>query len=156
MVPVYVERKWDGNKGSLSWWLPIKMDEAQRAKQKIEVPDSDAWNKQMYKVRVFDQLVYDTDANLTNVLIGTDWKVYRVDFTRAFRTFKRLDRPNDLVRCDRQLLAKLKALDRSQLMTQTKGYLNKSEVDAVMARRDKIVEHFDKLIAKEGENQVLY
>ncbi|MGE5725715.1 MAG: hypothetical protein ACM34G_11100, partial [Acidobacteriota bacterium] len=65
-------------------------------------------------------------------------------------------RPNDLVRCDRQLLAKLKALDRSQLMTQTKGYLNKSEVDAVMARRDKIVEHFDKLIAKEGENQVLY
>ncbi|HTM87085.1 MAG TPA: hypothetical protein VL155_02720 [Terriglobales bacterium] len=156
MIPVYVERKWDGNKGSLSWWLPIKMDEAERAKQKIEVPDSDAWNKQMYKVRVFDQLVYDTDANLTNVLIGTDWKVYRVDFTRAFRTFKRLDRPNDLVRCDRQLLAKLKALDRSQLMTQTKGYLNKSEVDAVMARRDKIVEHFDKLIAKEGENQVLY
>jgi hypothetical protein len=156
MLPVYVERKWDGNKGSLSWWLPIKMDEAERAKQKIEVPDPDAWNKQMYKVRVFDQLVYDTDANLTNVLIGTDWKVYRVDFTRAFRTFKRLDRPNDLVRCDRQLLAKLKALDRSQLMTQTKGYLNKSEVDAVMARRDKIVEHFDKLIAKEGENQVLY
>ncbi|MGE5723922.1 MAG: hypothetical protein ACM34G_02035, partial [Acidobacteriota bacterium] len=22
MLPVYVERKWDGNKGSLSWWLP--------------------------------------------------------------------------------------------------------------------------------------
>lgn len=156
MLPVYVERKWDGNKGSLSWWLPIKMDEAERAKQKIEVPDPDAWNKQMYKVRVFDQLVYDTDANLTNVLIGTDWKVYRVDFTRAFRSFKSLQRPNDLVRCDRQLLTKLKALDRSQVMAQTKGYLSKSEVDAVMARRDKIVERFEKLIAKEGENQVLY
>ena len=156
MLPVYVERKWDGNKGSLSWWLPIKMDEAERAKQKIEVPDPDAWNKQMYKVRVFDQLVYDTDANLTNVLIGTDWKVYRVDFTRAFRSFKSLQRPNDLVRCDRQLLTKLKALDRSQVMAQTKGYLSKSEVDAVMERRDKIVERFEKLIAKEGENQVLY
>jgi len=156
MLPVYVERKWQGNRGSLSWWLPIKMDEEERMKQKIEVPDSDAWNKQMYRVRVFDQLVYDTDPNLTNVLIGTDWKVYRVDFTRAFRTFKSLQRPNDLVRCDRQLLAKLKALDRSQLMAQTKGYLTKSEVDAVMARRDKIVERFEKLIAKEGENQVLY
>jgi hypothetical protein len=28
------------------------------------------WNNQMYKVRVFDQLVYDDDPNLTNVLIG--------------------------------------------------------------------------------------
>lgn len=156
MLPVYVERKWQGNRGSLSWWLPIKMDEAERTKQKIEVPDSDAWNKQMYRVRVFDQLVYDTDPNLTNVLIGTDWKVYRVDFTRAFRAFKSLQRPNDLVRCDKQLLTKLKALDRSQLMAQTKGYLSKSEVDAVMARRDKIVERFEKLIAKEGEDQVLY
>jgi len=156
MLPVYVERKWQGNRGSLSWWLPIQMDEEERMKQKIAVPDSDAWNKQMYRVRVFDQLVYDTDPNLTNVLIGTDWKVYRVDFTRAFRTFKNLQRPNDLVRCDRQLLAKLKALDRSQLMAQTKGYLTKSEVDAVMARRDKIVERFEKLVAKEGENQVLY
>jgi hypothetical protein len=41
-------------------------------------------------------------------------------------------------------------------MAQTKGYLTKSEVDAVMARRDKIVERFEKLVAKEGENQVLY
>src|SRR5262249_22889043 len=28
MIPVYVERKWKGQAGSLSWWLPVKMDEA--------------------------------------------------------------------------------------------------------------------------------
>jgi hypothetical protein len=156
MLPVYVPRKWSGRSGSLSWWLPVKMDEEQRLKKKIEVPDQDAWNKQMYRVRVFDQLVYDTDANLTNVLIGEDWKVYRVDFTRAFRTIKTLQRPTDLVRCDRQLLAKLKALDRAQLAAQTKGFLSKAEVDAVMARRDKMVQHFEQLIAKQGEDQVLY
>ena len=156
MVPVYVERKWEGNTGSLSWWLPIKMDEAQRHQQKLEPPDSDAWNKQMYRVRVFDQLIYDTDANLTNVLIGEDWKVYRIDFTRAFRTFKTLQRPEDLQQCDRQLLEKLKALDRNQLATATKKYLTKGEIDAVMARRDKIVERFQKLIAEKGEGQVLY
>lgn len=156
LLPVYVERKWEGQTGSLSWWLPVQMDEQQRLAKKIEAPDSDAWNKQMYKIRVFDQLVYDTDPNLTNVLIGTDWKVYRVDFTRAFRSFKTLQQPRDLVRCDRELLAKLKALDRSQLATQTKGYLTKEEVGAVMSRRDKIVKHFEELIAKEGENQVLY
>src|SRR5437879_3210036 len=27
MLPVYVERKWNGRSGSLSWWLPVKMDE---------------------------------------------------------------------------------------------------------------------------------
>lgn len=156
MLPVYVERKWRGMSGSLSWWLPVQMDEAERFSKKIEAPDTDAWNKQMYRIRVFDQLVYDTDPNLTNVLIGPDWKIYRVDFTRAFRTFKTLQNPGELLRCDRQLLAKLKELDRNQLASQTKGYLNKQEVDGVMARRDKIVAHFEALIAKEGEDQVLY
>src|SRR5712692_4981988 len=32
MLPVYVERKWHGDAGSLSWWLPVKMDEQQRVK----------------------------------------------------------------------------------------------------------------------------
>src|SRR5579859_6798970 len=70
IVPVYVERKWNGEKGSFGWWLPVKMDEADRVKRKITAPDADSWNKQMYKIRVLDQLVADTDANLTNVLIG--------------------------------------------------------------------------------------
>jgi hypothetical protein len=156
VVPVYVERKWNGKIGSLSWWLPVKMDEADRLKQKIPVPDPDSWNKQMYRIRVLDQLVYDTDDNLTNVLIGEDWKIYRIDFSRAFRLYKDLRRSDDLVQCDRQLLTKLKALDGNELATRTKGFLSKDEVKAVMARRDKIVDHFDKLIASKGENEVLY
>jgi hypothetical protein len=156
MVPVYVERKWRGDRGSFGWWLPVKMDEADRVKQKIPVPDADSWNKQMYKVRVFDQLVYDTDANLTNVQIGEDWKIYRIDFSRAFRLSKTLKSENDLVQCDRQLFTKLKALDGNELAARTKGFLSKQEVQAVMARRDKIVDHFQKLIVEKGENEVLY
>ena len=156
MLPVYVERKWKGDTGSLSWWLPVKMDEVERHKQKLTAPDPDAWNNQMYKVRVFDQLVYDTDANLTNVLIGEDWKIWRVDFTRAFRRSKDLRDPKDLVRCDRQLFEKLKALDGNEVAERTKRYLTKDEVKAVMARRDKIVAQFQKLISEKGENEVLY
>src|SRR5579863_9741083 len=73
MLPVYVERKWRGQTGSLSRWLPVKMDEAQRMEKKLQAPDNDKWNDQMYRVRVFDELIYDTDPNLTNVLIGEDW-----------------------------------------------------------------------------------
>lgn len=156
MLPIYVERSWRGNSGSLSWWLPVKMDEADRIKQNLVPPDPDAWNDQMYKVRVFDQLVYDDDPNLTNVLIGEDFKIWRVDFSRAFRLYKDLRNSNDLVRCDRGLFEKLKALDANELATKTKGYLSKDEVKAVMARRDKIVTHFQKMISGKGEKEVLY
>ena len=156
MLPVYVERKWKGNVGSLSWWLPVKMDEVERHKQKLTAPDADAWNNQMYKIRVFDQLVSDSDPNLTNVLIGENWKIWRIDFTRGFRYNKDLKDPKDLVRCDRQLLEKLKALDANALTEKTKNYLSKDQVKEVMARRDKIVAQFQKMIAEKGENEVLY
>jgi hypothetical protein len=111
----------------------------------------------MFKIRVFDQLVADTDVNLTNVLIGQDWKIWRIDFSRAFRLSKELKDPSkELVSCDRQLLEKLKALDANALAEKTSRYLTKDEVKAVMARRDKMVAHFQKLIADKGENEVLY
>jgi hypothetical protein len=158
MLPVYVERKWKGDAGSLSWWLPVKMDEAERKKNNIEVPDEnkDSWNNQMYRIRVLDQLVYDKDANLTNVLIGANWEIWRVDFSRAFRLSKDLKSPGDLVHCDRKLLDKLKALDGNELAEKTKHYLDKDEVKAVMARRDKIVARFQQLIVEKGEGEVLY
>ena len=155
MLPVYVERKWNGNAGSLSWWLPVKMDEQDRRKQQVSAPDSDAWNRQMYKVRVFDELVYDSDPNLTNVLIGEDWRVWRVDFSRAFRLSKDLRNPMNLVQCDRELFEKLKGLDQNELAQKTKRFLSAPELQAVMARRDKIVAYFQKLIAEKGEIRVL-
>jgi hypothetical protein len=156
MLPVYVERKWQGKTGSLSWWLPVKMDDAERIEKKIEPPDQDKWNKQMYRIRVFDELVYDTDPNLTNVLIGEDWTVWRVDFSRAFRKNKDLRIQKDLVKCDRQLFEKLKALKGDELAANTKRYLTKDEVNGVMARRDKIVATFQTLISEKGEEAVLY
>jgi hypothetical protein len=156
MLPVYVERKWQGDTGSLSWWLPVKMDEVKRYKQNITPPNLDEWNNQMYKIRVFDQLVYDSDANLTNVLIGENWQIWRVDFSRAFRLFGNLRNPDDLVRCDRHLLEKLKALNGNEVQEKTKNYLTKNEVKAVMQRRDKIVAQFQKIIAEKGEGAVLY
>jgi hypothetical protein len=156
MLPVYVERKWQGKTGSISWWLPVKMDDADRVQKKITAPDTDKWNKQMYRVRVFDELVYDTDPNLTNVLIGEDWTIWRVDFSRAFRTSKDLREPKNLVKCDRQLFEKLKALKADEVAEKTRRYLTKDEINAVMARRDKIVAKFQSLIAQKGEKEILY
>lgn len=156
MLPVTVERSWQGNSGAVSWWIPWKWMENMRQQQHINPPDIDAWNKQMYKIRVLDQLVYDTDPNLTNVLITPDWRIWRIDFTRAFRQYKDLQNTKDLQMCDRQLLDKLRKLDSDEVNAATKPHLTKSEIKALLARRDKIVEHYDKLIAEKGEKEVLY
>ena len=156
LIPIHVERKWNGNLGSLSWLVPVKMDEEERMKRKVPAPDTDAWNKQMYRVRIFDELVYDTDANLTNVLVGDDWKLWRVDFSRAFRLNKDVKSTANLTHCDRQLFEKLKALDAKEFRLRTKNHLTGAEMDGVLARRDKIVAFIQKSIAEKGESAVLY
>jgi len=157
MVPVYTERSWNGTKGAISWRVAdVQFDEADRYNQKIQPPDLDAWAKQMYKLRVLTQLFYDMDANLTNVLITKDWKIWRIDFSRAFRLQHNLKDPKDLVQCDRQVLTKLRQLNYDQVFDTTKPYLTKDEVKALIARRDKMVAYFDNLIAQKGESQVLY
>src|SRR5260370_23019067 len=105
-------------------------------------------------MRAFDQLVSDSDPNLTNVLIGENWQIWRIDFTRAFRANKDVKEPKDLVRCDRQLLEKLKALDGNALTEKTKNYLTKDEVKGVMARREQIVAEFPKMDFKKSGEQM--
>jgi len=156
MMPVYVERKYEGHPGSLSWWEPAKWDEQERKKQNIQPPDVDAWNEQMNRMWVFSELVYDTDRNTTNMLISENWKLWMIDFSRAFRPYHKLEDPRRLVMCDRQLLERLRRLDEREVLEKTKPHLDKGRVKAIMARRDLIVAYFEKLIAEKGEKAVLY
>jgi hypothetical protein len=156
LMPVTVERKWKGRDGALSWWLETRMDEQARSKQNIQPPDPEAYNRQMLKILVFSDLVYDTDRNPGNVLISEDWRLWMIDFTRAFRLETNLEDLDDLTRCDRQLLERMRALKESDLIEKTGRYLSREETGALMARRSKLVAHFDRLIARIGEQAVLY
>jgi hypothetical protein len=157
MLPVTVERKWQGKMGAVAWWLPTQMSLGEKQKNKISPPDLEAWNNSMYKLRVFTQLIHDTDrSNPGNVLIGNKWEVYMIDFTRAFRLYYDLKNPQDLVRCSRELLEKLRALNRDVLAAKVGNHLTGLEMDGVMKRREKIVALFEKLIAEKGEAAVLY
>lgn len=155
MMPVTVPYRYQGRAGSLSWWIHWKWDEGMRRAQKLSPPDPQDWNHQTYRMRVFAQLVHDTDRNLGNILITEDWKLYMVDFTRAFRLHRQLQSPADLQRCDRRLLARLRALDPAEVTTRLKAYLTRFEIDALLARRDLLVAHFDAVFADRGEAAVL-
>lgn len=158
MMPVTVERKWDEKTGSLSWWLPVMMDEATRAERKVFPPDAQAWNRQMYKKRIFAELVYDSDPNMTNVLISKDWHIWMIDFTRAFRLRNTLRDPQNILqsKCERTLFSKLRGLTKKDLAATTGRYLTPNEIAGVIARRDKIVSLIEQMIARQGEKEVLY
>ncbi len=157
MVPPSVYRKVKGDSAAVTWWVDnVLMTEKERYFKKITPPDSDRWNKQIYIVRVFDQLIYNTDRNLGNLLITTDWRIKMIDHTRAFRLYRKIKNPRDLVKCDRKLFEAMKRLDEATLTRELKDYLTKAEIRAMLARRDLIVEYFEKLAAEKGENAVFY
>ena len=156
MVPVAVQRRWRGEDGALVWWIEAEWDDADVRKAKLVPPNHVSWNAQRYRARVFSELVQDTDRNLGNNLITSDWRLWLVDFTRAFRLSTELRRGAELHRCDRSLLAKLRDLTEEAVEKSTHPHLSKLQIRALLARRDKLVAHFEKLIAERGENMVLY
>jgi hypothetical protein len=157
MTPPSVEREVSGQSAAVTWWLDeTAMDEAERTKKKLAPPDQDKWLKQMYIVHVFDQLIYNTNRNLGNLIYSKDWKVWMIDHTRAFRMFNTLPRPANLKKCDRKLLSRLRGLNKDELTRLLKPYLTGLEIDGILGRRDVIVKWFDSEIANQGEAAVLY
>jgi hypothetical protein len=157
MIPATVERRIEDRPGSVTWWLDdILMPEKDRYLKKIQPPDSEAWNKQIFIVRVFDQLIHNTDRNLGNLMITKDWKLWMIDHSRSFRTSEKLENPKQLSICERGLLAAMRKLDRPTLEREMAGVLGEGEIRALLARRDAIVRFFDQAIAKQGEDNILY
>ena len=156
MVPPYVERKVNGQSASVSWWVDDAMMERDRFRKKIDPPDTASWNREMYTVRVFRQLIHDSDSNMTNLLITKDWRLWMIDFSRAFRWSKTLPNPKGLVGADRRLLERLRGLTGETLHQKLGRWLSKPEIDGILARRDLILRHFDAAVRERGEAAVLY
>ena len=149
LVPVSVERRWKSTPAAYTWWLDdVMMDEGDRLKKKISPPDPQRWNASMQMVRLFDQLIANTDRNLGNLIITNDWSIWAIDHTRAFRTQGKLKTPGNIARCDRQVFARLKQLDKTSVKDAVGNYLQTYEIDALLKRRDEIVE----MIERRGEN----
>ena len=146
MVPVSVPRRYRSKPAAFTWWIDdVMMDEGERLKKKIDPPDTVTWNQQNQLVRLFDQLIYNIDRNMGNMVITKDWRVWAIDHTRAFRTHNELKTPASVTRCDRQVFERLKALDRDTLKKAVGTHLDDWQVRAVLARRDAIVARLEKM-----------
>ena len=139
-------------------WVDGAITEWERLKvKKLRPPDIEAWNEQMYTVRLFLQLIYDTDyTNINNLLVTPDWKIYKIDSSRAFRNFEELRREGSLEKFSRTVLESLRKLDRAELEKKLKPWLTKRQINALWIRRGLILDLAERRVAEEGEEAVLF
>ena len=156
MVPATIERSINGQRGSLQWWVQSMMAEADRQKKGIEAPDTEEFNRRLYKMHLFDQLIANVDRHMNNILITKDYDLRLIDHSRAFRRSMELRDTSKLTRFSQSLLDGIAKLEYQDLRKRTNRWLDDTQVRAVIARRDAIVALARKLIAEKGEAAVIY
>ena len=131
-------------------------DEQTRLSERRWPEDLEVWGAQIDQMSLFASLVHDTDRHGANVLYMSDWKLFMIDFTRAFSLKDELLRPYKLLRVDRWVLDRLARLTASEVRSATRPHLTEDQVEALMQRRDKLVGHFRVLIDEKGEEAVFH
>ena len=131
MIPPSVERRVAGHGAAVTWWVDrVAMVELDRQKKKLQAPDQTDWNRQMHNVRAFDELIRNTDRNQGNLVITTDWQIWMIDHTRAFRMHKDCANLKGLRQIDRKLLANLRDLSRQSLVDHLGAFLLRARSQA--------------------------
>ena len=170
MVPVTVEKRFQGDLGSCQLWiedtftLKNQKDEG-REKKSYEVHP---WNLSLFKQRAWDNLIYNTDRHLNQYLITyKDFRMLLIDHSRSFATSKASVRkliydekyaegPFLMKELPRSLYENIKTLTAEKIKGVVGDYLTDNEIEAVLKRRDLIVAWVEKRIKELGEDKVLY
>jgi hypothetical protein len=156
MVPATVERTYKGANGSLQFWVESMMSEAEHQKTKAVSSNLQLFNEMMYKTRLFDNMVYNTDRNLQNLLITKDWELILIDHSRAFRPQTILKSPRDLEKFSRSLLDGISKLTEENLTAKAGKYLPKPQIQGLLKRRDQILALAKKTAKDKGEGDTYY
>jgi hypothetical protein len=153
-----VKRTIGGEVGSLQLWLENDglRTNGDRLRAGEYPEDLDSWLQQEWNMRVFDALIFNDDRHAENVLVDGEWNLWMIDHTRAFQRDRTIRNPELLNRIDRRLLQQLRQLSRESVALAVGDYLEREQINAILARRDAILEHFEGLIRVEGEAAVLY
>ena len=157
-VPPVVPRDIDRDSGCIGIWLGKTINEFERSRQwKVDPPDRQRWNQQRLIMQVFDNLVANRDSNLGNQLIDLNWRLWFIDCSRCFGTTKTMYFPLETIsQCERGLWQGLRSLNEDEIRETLSPHLDRAGIKALLARREKMIQHFQKLIDEKGEAAVLY
>lgn len=158
IVPPTVGRTINGRPGSLQLWVDGSMREWERKKiKKLTPPDMERWNNQIATIKIYLQLIWDTDFNnISNLLVDESWKLWKIDASRAFHSGQKLRHEDSLNRFSRRFLAALEGLDRETLDRALEPWLGQRQIKSVWQRRTRILELAAERVAENGEASALY
>lgn len=158
IVPPTVERRIGHEIGSLQLWVEGSVTEWDRKKvDTLSPPDGEAWNNQVSTIKLYLQLIWDTDFNnLSNVMVDKDFKIWKIDASRAFHSTKKLRREESLTRFSRRFLTALENLDRAVLVQVLGPWLSNRQIKTLWQRRSRILDLAGERLAESGEDAVLY
>jgi hypothetical protein len=142
IVPPVVERRIDGTPGALQVFvegcIPLKDF------NQLHIEDVEQFHRSMLEILVFDNLTYwdtgDDDINEDILVHPSDGKVCRVDFSKAFEPKSELLEDRGVEHCTEKLYRALEALDPSAVRENLANYLNEDEIEAVIARRQLLLD----------------
>ena len=162
LIPPTVERKINRRKGSLMLFVEQPwISEGDRRQKGIEPPDPEEFEKAMAEVRVFEHLIRFScvcnQRDLDNILIQTDkeWKLWMIDLDEAFAPATNLIKGCEITCCTKELFQKILDLKEDVVEARLRAYLSSDELNALMVRKNLIVEKIQELIAEKGEAAVL-
>lgn len=148
LVPVSVERPWRGRHAAFTWWVDdVVMDEGKRMRKSLVAPDYGCFTRHAQALRMFDQLIENTDRNLGNTLYSSTWRMWAIDHTRAFRTSARPPDLTDLTSLDPALLDRMAALEFRALKKAIGRYVDGPQMRKLLSRRDALLAHYAALPA---------
>jgi len=150
MVPVVVERTVKGDAGAAVLWLEgVRSWEAV-----LPLPKPPTWNRELARMKMFDDLISNSDRNKGNLLVDDDWHLFLIDHSRAFVTDMKL--PQELQTIDRALWQRMLALDEATLARTLGAWLDGRQRLAILRRRDEMRKKIDALVAKSGQAAVFF
>lgn len=169
MVPPTVEKRFRGQAGSCQLWIDdtIILFERIAASPDDEAFATRSWRRAVYLAQVFDNLIGNEDRHRGNVLVTADNRNILIDHSRTFRTTKEftesipfnqktIDDAQMMRELPRALVDKVRSLTEAEIKSAVGKYLTTKEIRAIMARRALLLAEIDRLIAKYGEDSVLY
>ena len=157
MVTVEVPRLYKGKPAAFSWWVDdVMFEEVERIEKDLTPPDPKDFERQRAVSRVFDELIINIDRNLSNLLITKRWKLALMDHSRSFTPYHGIRNKRNLTQCSRNLLEMMKKLTPASVSRAVETHLTPPERQALIARRDRIVDFFEQRAKEQGEENVLF
>ena len=169
MISPTVEKKFKGVRGSCQLWVDYWIKAKDKNEQNIKIPSdkTTSYDRANYLRWAFDNLIANEDRHTGNIFITKDWRIILPDHSRSFRTSRKFtknliytekhkDGPKIMKELPRAFVEKLESLNYDLIRDCVGEYLTKKEINAVLTRRDLILNVVNERIKKLGEDNVLY